>query len=139
MAEQAAVTSKPDYTRLTQLEIKRLFQMHSAGMTQQAIAEQLGCSQRTVSTWVQDLTDTTDLAKLYLRGQALRMSQNVVKNGRAADHNIALKGLNVLEEQQAGGLTIVVGAGSDVKIGILSPSVSQDIHRLSDDSKPECV
>jgi hypothetical protein len=67
------------------------------------------------------LTDTTGVAKEYLRGSALKMAQNIVRKGRAADHVAALKGLSVLQEESHAGVTVVVGGGSDVKIGIVQP------------------
>jgi orotate phosphoribosyltransferase-like protein len=100
-------TSKPDYTRLSATEIKLLFELRKEGMTQTAIAQRLGCSQRTVSEWLTDCEDTTDVANLYLRGKALSMAKNVVENGQARDHIQALKGVGVLERD-----------GADIKIAI---------------------
>jgi hypothetical protein len=52
------------------------------------------------------------------------MSQNIVKNGRAADHVAALKGLSVLRDEQQTGVTVIVGGSGQVNIGIaLSPQL----------------
>jgi DNA-binding transcriptional regulator YiaG len=121
LAETTA-TSKPDYSRLSQEEIVRLFNLHKAGLSQPQIAQELNCSQKTVSRWLQDFIDTTEPAKVYLRGNALRMAQNIVKKGRAVDHVAALKGLSVLHEEQQSGVTVIVGGGGTVNIGVLSPA-----------------
>ena len=119
--KRAAPKNAPDRSRLTQAEIALLFQLHRDGLTQPQIAQRLGCNQPTVSKWLKTLTDTTGVAKEYLRGSALSMAQNIVKNGRAADHVAALKGLSVLHEESHAGVTVVVGGGSDVKIGVVQP------------------
>lgn len=121
VVQEQAVTSKPDYSRLKRDEIGTLLQLHRAGLTQTEIAQRLGCSQRTVSQWLSDLADTTEPAKLYLKGNALRMAQNIVKKGRAQDHVATLKGIGVLEEQQQQGLTVIVGGDAQVNIALLSP------------------
>lgn len=113
----------PAYRRLTNADrayITSLAPHH----TQAQIAQRLGCSQQAVSDWLQSCRDTTVDAKSYLRGQALRMAQNIVKKGRAQDHVSALKGLNVLDEEQRAGLVIQVGSSSDVKIALFTSALS---------------
>jgi transcriptional regulator with XRE-family HTH domain len=105
--DKAGTTSKPDYSRLTQAEIKLIFELRKDGLTQTEIAQRLGCSQRTVSEWLADLDDTTEVANLYLRGKALHMAKNVVQNGQARDHIRALEGVGALER-----------ADRDIKIAI---------------------
>jgi len=95
------------------------------GKTQADIAQRFGLTQGYVSKLLSDFEDSTDTAKQYLRGSALSMAQNIVKKGRAADHVAALKGLSVLEEQQHSGVTVIVGGGGTVNVGVmLSPSSS---------------
>lgn len=122
MAEEAVLTPKKDYSRLTRGEVAALLQLHKDGFTQTEIAQRLNCNQRTVGRWLEELTDSTDSAKAYLRGSALRMAQNIVKKGRAVDHVAALKGLSVLHEEQQSGVTVIVGGGGTVNIGVLSPA-----------------
>ena len=105
--QQTAPAHTPKYDRLTRSDLEALLALKKAGKTQVEIAQALGCSQGTVSKWLSQLTDSTDLAKEYLRGSALRMAKNVVRNGRARDHIQALKGLKVLEDD-----------GRDIKIAI---------------------
>lgn len=108
--QKATATSKPDYSRLSATEIKLLFELRKEGMTQAAIAQRLGCSQRTVSEWLAECEDTTDVAKLYLRGKALHMAKNVVDNGQARDHLVALKGVGVIADDAGQhGLVIQIG------------------------------
>ncbi len=119
---EAPPTSTRDYSRLTRSDVGVLLKLRKDGLTQTEIAKRLGCSQRTVSQWCEDLQDTTDTSKLYLRGQALRMAQHIVKKGRAADHVAVLKGLSVLEESQQSGLVVQIGGGSNVQVNVqLSP------------------
>lgn len=129
MAEtaEALVTSKKDYSRLSRSELGLIVQLHKDGFTQAQIAQRLGCAQQTVSKWLSELVDTTDAAKVYLRGSALAMAQNIVKKGRAVDHVAALKGLSVLHEEQQSGVTVIVGGGGTVNIGVLSPANTREL------------
>ena len=130
--DKAGTTSKPDYSRLTATEIKLLFELRKEGMTQAAIAQRLGCSQRTVSEWLTETEDTTDVAKLYLRGKALHMAKNVVDNGQARDHIQVLKGLSVLAED---GRDLKIAIGINLP-GLTFASPAQEdsvvIHSVSD-------
>jgi hypothetical protein len=94
---------------LTHDQLKAIVAMRGLGKTQVEIAQAIGCDQGTVSRWLHDITDTTDLAGTYLRGKALRMAQNIVKKGRAADHIKALEGINVLSPEQVSGITVQIG------------------------------
>jgi len=98
-----------------------MLKYHGEGLPQTEIAKRLGCTQPVISAWLSDLTDSTDLSKLYLRGQSLKMARNIVKNGRAADHVAALKGLSVLADDHASSITVLVGGSGQVNIG-LAPS-----------------
>lgn len=121
-AKQAALSPKPKRRKLTQSDVGVLLKLHKDGLTQTQIAQRLGCDQTTVSGWIAKCSDTTDTAKSYLRGQALKMAQNIVNRGLAKDHVAALKGLSVLDEQTQQGLTIQIGGdGHDIRIGLLSP------------------
>ncbi len=101
-------TPRKPTRRLTQADIGLMLQMRSEGRTQVEIAQRLDCDQKAVSVWLAKLTDTTDVAKSYLRGSALRMAENVVKKGQARDHIQALKGIGVLEPD-ARDINIAVG------------------------------
>lgn len=116
--------NKTKAKRLTQSEVGLLIQMHKEGKSQVEIAQLLGITQPAVHKWLQNLTDTTQPAKLYLRGSALRMAQNIVHRGAAKDHVVALKGLGVLEEQQQQGVTVLVGSGGVVNFGSSGPPQS---------------
>ena len=115
-------THRKPVKRLTAADVGTLIRYREEGLTQTAIAQRLGCNQAAVCRWLQDLTDTTDLSKSYLRGQSLRMAQNIVKRGKAADHVKALQGLSVLStDEHAGGITVIVGSGSQVQINLGGP------------------
>ena len=123
----------PKYSRLTRDDLHALLAMHRAGKTQVEIAQALGCHQATVSKWIASFTDSTDSAKAYLRGEALTMARNIVNKGRAADHVAALKGLSVLEESEARGVTVLVGPGGMVNFGTVNSPLSP--HRIEGESE----
>jgi predicted transcriptional regulator len=124
VGETALVSCEKRKTRLTQAEVGLLLQLHKDGLTQAQIAQRFGITQQAVSKWLDATTDTTDTAKLYLRGSALRMAQNIVKKGRAADHVAALKGLSVLTEERSAGLVVQIGVkDSDVTIHLSPPGL----------------
>lgn len=132
MAETTeALTLKPDYSRLSRTDIGLVYQLHKDGLTQAEIAQRLGCHQTTVSKWLKEFSDTTEPAKAYLRGSALKMAQHIVKKGRPVDHVAALKGLSVLHEEQQSGVTVIVGGGGTVNIGLLSPTNTQQLEEKS--------
>lgn len=116
-----------------------LLQYHKDGLTQVQIAQRLGCDQKTISNWLGKLTDTSDAAKSYLRGQALSMAQNIVKKGRSADHIKALEGISVLAPGPSGGITVQIGVRADTVELIQSTfasglsTVSSDKQQLSGD------
>jgi len=112
-------TSTPKYRRLTASDVGVCLKLRRDGLTQVQIAQRLGCSQKAVSEWLDKCEDSTEASKVYLRGQALRMAQNIVAKGRAADHVKTLEGLEVLSNQEVrGGLTIVVGGSAQVQVNV---------------------
>lgn len=117
----------PKYSRLTRSDIGTLLKLKRDGLTQVEIAKRLGCHQSTISKWWDEFEDTRDLAKGYLAGASLRMAQNIVKKGRAADHVKALEGLEVLSNQDVkGGLTIVIGGHAQVQVNVGGASQAED-------------
>ncbi len=103
-----------------------MLKLHQDGLTQKAIAQRLDCDQAAVCRWLEQFSDSTELAKSFLRGSALKMSQNLVNKGRPSDHAVALKGLSVLKDDAAQGVTVIVGGSGTVNVGIvLSPSQAQ--------------
>lgn len=116
-AQEPSRSHKPQYAKLTRSDIGVLLKLKRDGLTQTEVAKRLGCNQSTVSRWWDEFEDTTDQSKAYLRGQALRMAQHIVKKGRAADHVAALKGLSVLQEERSAGVVVQIGIkDSDVSI-----------------------
>jgi hypothetical protein len=84
--QQTAPTHRKPTKRLSQAEVGLLLQLHKEGKSQVEIAQLLGVTQGAISRWLQNTTDSTGIAKSYLRGSALRMAQNIVRNGQAKDH-----------------------------------------------------
>src|SRR3954462_7824857 len=101
MGRKAAVattaTDSPSYHRVTDTERVLILKLKDDGFTQVEIAQRLGRSQSTISDILEAFADTRDLAKRYLDGQAAKMAENIVINGRAADHVKVLEGLEVLK------------------------------------------
>lgn len=112
MPEPTAAASVSKYARLSRSDVAMIWKLHLDGLPQTTIAQRLGCCQQTVSAWLAQLTDTTDAAKQYLRGQSLRMAQNIVKRGKPRDHVNVLQGIEVLRQPQGSQLVVIVG-GSD--------------------------
>ena len=119
---------KPKYRRLNSADLAYALKLSDSGVTQVEIAKRLGCTQQTVSEWLIQCQDTTASASLYLRGQALPMAQKVVRKGKPADLIKALQGVNVLQAEEAhGGITVIVGSGSQVQINLGAPSTPQPV------------
>lgn len=125
-AEKQAPTSHRKPTkRLTQGDVALLIQLHKDGKTQTEIAQRLDCDQAAVSRWLSKLADTSTVAKSYLRGSALKMAQNIVRNGLPRDHVATLKGINVLEDTDSSVPKVVVQIGvqgGDVQVTLSPPS-----------------
>jgi hypothetical protein len=122
VAEHVEPPNTPSYDRLKTEDLVRMLQLHKAGLTQTAIAQELGCTQPNVSQWLAKFKDSTNEASLYLKGQALHMAKNIVQNGLARDHVAALKGIKVLEESDLGkGINITVNGLAMVGLPSLSP------------------
>ena len=119
---------KPKYRRLNSADLAYALKLSDSGVTQVEIAKRLGCTQQTVSEWLIQCQDTTAAASLYLRGQALPMAQKVVRKGKPSDLIKALQGVNVLQAEVAhGGITVIVGSGSQVQINLGVPSTPQPV------------
>lgn len=127
MADATLVkTDKPRRRQMTNAERVLILKLEQDGLTQIQIAQRLNRSQSTISEWLAECNDSTDHARRYLRGSALKMARNIVNTGLARDHIQALKGINVLEEQQQTGVTVIVGGGGTVNVGVnLSPGPVQ--------------
>ena len=133
--DKAGRLHKGKGSALTKDQVAAILKLRDLKQTQTEIAQAVGCDQATVSRWLSLLTDSTDVAAAYLRGSALRMAKNVVKNGQARDHIQALKGVGVLADDSGlQGVTIQIGIkDSDVTFAPKVSTVSADTHRLSGD------
>ena len=131
IAEWAEEKAKPaesvSYKRLTDADRITVLTLHEQGLTQTAIAQRLARSVSTINDVIQTYAPTVDLAKRKLRAAAERMAENIIDNGEPRDHIQALKGLSVLQEQATQGLTVLIGGGSQVMFGGLSPRVSEGL------------
>lgn len=139
--KQAEPRNRPAYDRLTQTDLGLLLKYKREGKTQVEIAQRLGCTQGTVSKWLDKLVDTKEPAREYLAGAALRMAQNIVHRGMARDHVQVLNGLNVLNQQDTGKVSITInglmlaGLGPQPRTFACSTQqVSPDQGQLTDDT-----
>lgn len=116
--QQAKPAHTPAYRRLTDTDRVLMLQYAKEGLTQVEIAQRLGCDQSSVSRWLHMCQDTTKEASQYLRGQSLRMARKIVAKGKGSDLIAALKGVNVLaEDQHKPGVTVLIGIkDSDVQL-----------------------
>lgn len=137
----------PDYSRLSYSEIGLILKLEADGKTQTYIAQQLGCSQPTVSRVLSELRDTTGLARKRLNNLALKAANKLdeamdaaAEQGKSGPMDSVLKATGLLGHDVSGGVTVICGGDvGDVLIvspgpHSLSPSVSDDMHRLSADS-----
>ena len=117
----------PKYKRLTDAQRIAILQLAKLDKTQTEIAEIVGCNQSSVSDWLRQTADTTAEASTYLKGRALSMARQVVSRGKPADHISVLKGVGVLQDVAAQGLSIHIGGNNtDVKILTLSGTTDRD-------------
>lgn len=120
--DQPSVSYRAKGKRLSKDELALALKMHHDGETQVTIAQRLGVSQPAISQALARYADTTLPAKLYLQARALTMAENIVKRGRPADQVAVLKGLpGVLESERNVGITVLVGAGGNINLGVLQP------------------
>lgn len=109
----------PKYKRITEQQLRTLLALSRAGKTQVEISQVLGCTQGTVSRWLDQFQDTRDEATQYLRSKALPMAMNVARRGRPDVQLKALQGLGVAAEtEQNRGVTIVVGGSAQVQVNV---------------------
>jgi len=117
----------PKYRRLTNADRAYILKLAAQKYTQPEIAQRIGCAQSTVSEWLTQCEDSTGEASRYLRGQALSMARKIVNKGKGSDLVATLKGINVLEQEQVNGITVLVGAGGMVNIGQGTPSPHAEV------------
>lgn len=114
---------------LTPDEIAEVLHWNAQGLTQEQIAAKFEPPkhQTTISRCLRDWgPDRTREAKRMARAAAPRMVADIVNGRDGKVKALLLKGIGVLEEQQQSGVTVIVGGGSEVKIGVLvSPQPSQ--------------
>ena len=72
-----------------------------------------------VERLARQVSDRRPVAKRYLQSKSFAMAQNVVENGKPADHVRALEGLGDIMEasdKQGGGVTIIVGGDAHIAL-----------------------
>lgn len=120
-----------DYSRLTYAETALLLKLADDGKTQTYIAQQLGCSQTTVSHVIRTFSDSTDIAKRKARNLSLKAVDKLeesmdaaAEKGTSGPMDSILKIAGVLGDESQGPRVIVqIGMqDSDVQINLgLSP------------------
>lgn len=100
MADSALTERKRDYSRLTRAELGSLIALARAGKTQTEIAQALNCNISTVSRWLAQFEDTTELAKQRLKNSANTLAERVVKDADVEQSLEVLDRLEVLPKRQ---------------------------------------
>lgn len=136
-AEKQSPAHSPAYKRLTDTDRILITRLAAQGIPQTEIAQRLGCDQSSVSRWLNACQDSTKEATAYLRGQSLRMARKVAGSDDGKVLIQALKGVNVLQEQQQQGVTVLVGNGGTVNFGTFASqdsAVTEDLHSVTVDA-----
>jgi hypothetical protein len=79
----------------------------------------IGLTLDSVERLARQVADRRPVAKRYLQSKSLHMAQNVVENGKPADHVRTLEGLGEIMEnaqQNSGGVTIIVGGDAHIAL-----------------------
>lgn len=127
-----------DLSRLTRAEISALLKLHEAGKTQVEIAQALGCSQPTVSYWLNEYGDTRSEAVYTLRNGAQKLAERIVKQADVTESIDVLERLEVIapkhQEASRGGVQIIIGmpgspAGPDPLIQVNETANYQTQHK----------
>lgn len=103
-----------DYSRLTYAETALLLKLADDGKTQTFIAQQLGCSQTTVSMILRTFADSTDIAKRKARNLSLKAVHKLeesmeaaVEKGTSGPMDSILKIAGVMGDDSSGPRVIV--------------------------------
>lgn len=103
-----------DHSHLTREEIALVRQMYRAGKTQVDIAQFLGCSQPTVSKWLEVVNDPLDDAKHILREGSPDLAKRILKDADVEESLEVLDRLGVAEKRntdsnRAGTVQVIIG------------------------------
>lgn len=127
--------------RLTARQIASLLSLHESGLAKTEIGRRLGCHHSTVDYYLDRFGDTREIARKKLENGALKLAETVVRTKNGDTALKALGKLDVVREDQAqGGNNILIAIGQqdngkalEPPVITLSPQVSHDLHRLTDD------
>jgi len=104
--------------RLTRADDAAIMRRHLSGESNVSIASRFGISAAAVGQCIRELSPSVDWAKLYLASKADVLAKKVVTKSRASDAIRALKGLGVLGEDRAPGVTVYVGGTGEIAVGV---------------------
>lgn len=108
-----------DYSRLSFDDISLALTLRDRGLTQTEIAQQLNCSQATVSRCLQAFTDTRQLAKLTLNRGAQALAERVIDKANVEESLEVLDRIGVAEKRQ------VERGNSQVQVIVAMPGQSK--------------
>jgi predicted transcriptional regulator len=123
----------PDYSRLSYSEIALAVKLREDGLTQDQIAQRLGCSQPTICQLLKEFSDTRPLAKLKANNLALKLLQRVEQQANVEESLEVLDRTGVIEKRQVdtgrgGNVNIVIGMpGAAAGPDPLSPVVTREL------------
>lgn len=103
-----------DYARLTREDIACIRSLNKAGKTQVEIAQIIGCSQPTVSKWLEVVNDPLDDAKHILREGSPELAKRILKDADVEESLEVLDRLGVAEKRntdsnRAGTVQVIIG------------------------------
>ena len=124
---------------LTYPEIGLAIKLRDEGLTQEQIAQRLDRDQTTISDVLLNFTDTRPIAQLKLRNSAVRFAERVIQRADVDQSLEMLDRLEVVPRRQvdhskANQVNIVIGMPGKPVGPDLSPSVTVDLHRITDDN-----
>lgn len=130
-AHTGEIASAPNKgcTHLTPDEIAEVLHWQTQGLTQEQIAAKFEPQkhQSTISRCLKEWgPDRTAEAKRMVRAMSPRLAHDIIMSRDTKTKAVLLKGVDVLSEQQSQGVTVIVGGGGTVNVGIaLSPPPRQ--------------
>jgi IS30 family transposase len=111
----------PDYGRLTNEDRYRIRLMAAAGLTQVQIAQEIGCSQSTVSDWLKASYNPVETATDKIREALPRLADRYIEEARPQDLIQTFRDFKVqtqqVPDQGRGGVHVSIGvAAGDVQV-----------------------
>ena len=128
-------------SHLSYPEIGLALKLREEGLTQTEIGQRLDRDTSTICDLLANFVDTRPLATKYLQHRAMSFARKVSQDANVEESLEMLDRLEVvpkrqIDSSQAGHVNIVIGMPGHPIGPDLSPSVTIDLHKLTDDHQP---